>query len=239
MSNQPAQDPPPRSNSQGLFIALAGNIGAGKSTAAKIIARHFDCELFHEPVVENRFLRHYYRDMTRWSFTLQMEFLLRRIEHHAQIDTLATTCVQDRTLIEDPEVFAKYLHGLGHMTDPELDLYFDYFQRFNQNIRQPDRVILLHTPEVPVLMRRIADRGRAEESGITPDFLRGLNGYYETFAQVARRKYDIDVLEIDVTDRDFRSGEERRRFLEEIDDFINEDLPEHRQVEMVLAPEEL
>lgn len=220
-----------------MFIALAGNIGAGKSTAAKIIARHFDCELFHEPVVENRFLEHYYRDMTRWSFTLQMEFLLRRIEHHTQIAGLPVSCVQDRTLIEDPEVFAKYLHGLGHMTDPELDLYFDYFQRFNQHIRQPDRVILLHTPSVDVLLRRIAKRGRKEESGITADFLRGLNGYYATFAQVARRKYDVDILEIDVTDRDFRQGEERRRFLEEIDDFVNQGLPEHRQVSLTLNPE--
>ncbi len=220
-----------------VFIALAGNIGAGKSTAAKIIARHFDSELFHEPVVENRFLRNYYKDMTRWSFTLQMEFLLRRVEHHTQIDRMPGSCVQDRTLIEDPEVFAKYLHGLGHMTDSELDLYFDYFQRFNRNIRQPDRVILLHSPDVQVLLRRIAERGREEESGITANFLRGLNGYYETFAQVARRKYDMDVLEIDVTDRDFRSGKERRIFLEEIHDFVNHGLPEDRQIPLILDPD--
>ncbi len=221
-----------------LFIAFAGNIGAGKSTAAKIVARHFDCELFHEPVVENRFLRQYYGDMTRWSFTLQMEFLLRRVEHHAQIDSLPRSCVQDRTLMEDPEVFAKYLHGLGHMTDSELDLYFDYFQRFNQNIRQPDRIILLHTPNVEVLLRRIASRGRAEEQGITADFLSGLNGYYETFAQVARRKYGTQVIKIDVTDRDFRQGEERRRFLKEIDAFIHRDLPDHVQLPLTLSTDE-
>ena len=220
------------------FLAMAGNIGAGKSTAAKIIARHFDCELFHEPVVENRFLRHYYRDMTRWSFTLQMEFLLRRVEHHTQIDSLPGSCVQDRTLIEDPEVFAKYLHGLGHMTDPELDLYFDYFQRFNRTIRQPDRIILLHTPDTQVLLRRIASRGRQEEMGITTEFLRGLNGYYETFAQVARRKYGMEVLEIDVTDRDFRRGKERRRFLEQVHDFINQGLPSHNQLPLILDPAE-
>ena len=221
-----------------LFIALAGNIGAGKSTAAKIISRHFGCELFHEPVVENRFLRHYYDDMTRWSFTLQMEFLLRRVEHHTQIESLRGSCVQDRTLIEDPEVFAKYLHGLGHMTDPELDLYFDYFQRFNRTIRQPDRIILLHTPDVQELLRRIADRGRAEERGITPGFLRGLNGYYETFAQVATRKYDVEVLEIDVTNRDIRQGEGRQRFLEEVHDFVNKGLPEERQLPLMLDPVE-
>lgn len=225
-----------QSSAPHLFVALAGNIGAGKSTAAKIIARHLDCELFHEPVVENRFLHLYYQDMTRWSFTLQMEFLLRRIEHHTQIERLRQSCVQDRTLIEDPEVFAKYLHGLGHMTDQELDLYFDFFQRFNRNIRQPDRVILLHTPDTDVLLRRISDRGREEERGITSDFLRGLNGYYETFAQVARRKYDMEVLKIDVTDRDFRRGIERRRFLEEVHDFVNEGIPAHRQLPLILDP---
>ncbi len=219
-----------------LFVALAGNIGTGKSTASKIISRHFGCELFHEPVVENRFLRHYYRDMTRWSFTLQMEFLLRRVEHHVQIDSVPEACVQDRTLIEDPEVFAKYLHGLGHMTDTELDLYFDYFQRFNRNIRQPDRVILLHTPDVEVLLRRISQRGREEERGITADFLRGLNGYYGTFAQVAKRKYDLEILEIDVTDRDFRQGKERRRFLEEVHDFVNDGIPAHSQLPLMLNP---
>lgn len=219
-----------------LFIALAGNIGAGKSTAAKIIARHFGCELFHEPVVDNRFLRHYYADMTRWSFTLQMEFLLRRVEHHSQIERLHTSCVQDRTLIEDPEVFAKYLHGLGHMSDPELDLYFDYFQRFNHTIRQPDRVILLHTPDTKVLLRRIAQRGREEERGITSEFLRGLNGYYETFAQVSRRKYKMDILEIDVTNRDFRQGKERDRFLEEVHAFINRDLPESYELPLIHEP---
>ena len=219
-----------------LFVALAGNIGTGKSTAAKIISRHFGCELFHEPVVENRFLRHYYQDMTRWSFTLQMEFLLRRVEHHAQIDKIPEPCVQDRTLIEDPEVFAKYLHGLGHMTDTELDLYFDYFQRFNRNIRQPDRVILLHTPDVEVLLRRISQRGREEERGITADFLGGLNGYYGTFAQVARRKHDLEILEIDVTDRDFRQGAERRRFLEEVHDFVNDGVPKHSQLPLMLNP---
>lgn len=222
-----------------LFVALAGNIGAGKSTAAKIIARHFGFELFHEPVVENRFLKEYYKNMQRWSFTLQMEFLLARIEHHNNIEKLRGGCVQDRTLIEDPEIFAKYLHGLGNMTDDELDLYFDYFKRFNENVRQPDKVLLLHTPDVNVLLRRIAERGREEESGITTEFLRGLNGYYETFEQVAQRKYDLEVLKIDVTDRDFRRGEERTIFLEEIHEFLNAGLPESNELPFVVDPTEL
>jgi deoxyadenosine/deoxycytidine kinase len=202
------------------FIALAGNIGAGKTTAAQAIATEFGQELYREPVVENRFLAPYYKDMARWSFTLQMEFLLKRIEHQADIARARGGCVQDRSLIEDPEVFAKYLHGLGNMTDDELALYYDYFQRLNATARQPDALVLLHTPDVNVLLRRIAARGREEESGITSGFLRGLNGYYENFAQVARTKYGLRVLEFDVTDADIRDGADRERFLARVRDLL-------------------
>lgn len=203
-----------------VFVALAGNIGTGKSTAASLISRHLGFEIFHEPVLDNRFLKSYYRDMTRWSFTLQMEFLLKRIEHHMLIERHQGSCVQDRTLIEDPEVFAKYLHGLGHMSDEELDLYFDYFKRFNTQVAQPDRVILLHTPDVNVLLRRIAERGREEERGITADFLSGLNGYYSSFASVLRRKYQTNVLTIDVTRLDIRQNPGKGQFLDEVRAFI-------------------
>lgn len=204
------------------FIALAGNIGTGKTTAAELIAEHFGYELLCEPVVDNRFLRTYYQDMRRWSFTLQMEFLLKRIEHHAHIERAPQPCVQDRSLIEDPEVFAKYLHGLGNMTDDELALYYDYFQRMNATARQPDKLLLLHTSDVNVLLRRIAQRGREEERGITTAFLKGLNNYYEGFAEVARRKYTLDVRTIDVTTLDIRRGEGRARFLSEVEGFVQE-----------------
>lgn len=207
------------------FIALAGNIGTGKSTAANLLSRHLGFEIFHEPVLDNRFLKSYYQDMTRWSFTLQMEFLLKRIEHHLLIERHPGSCVQDRTLVEDPEIFAKYLHGLGHMSDEELDLYFDYFKRFNAQVAQPDKVILLHTPDVNVLMRRIAQRGREEERGITADFLRGLNGYYSSFASVMRQKYQTRVLSIDITRLDIREGAGKQQFLQQAHAFITQDAP--------------
>ncbi|MEC9441756.1 MAG: deoxynucleoside kinase [Myxococcota bacterium] len=203
-----------------IFVALAGNIGTGKSTAAEIIADHFDFDLYCEPVLENRFLRPYYKDMKRWSFTLQMEFLFKRLEHHDTIERARQSCVQDRSLIEDPEVFAKYLHGLGHMTDDELALYYDYFQHMNKSARQPDKLILLHTPDINVLLRRIAQRGREEESGITGTFLKGLNNYYEGFAEVARAKYELDVLVLDVTSRDIRKGEGRDWFIDQATAFF-------------------
>lgn len=213
-----------------LFVTLAGNIGAGKTTAAEIIASQFDFELYCEPVVENRFLRAYYKDMKRWSFTLQMEFLHKRLEHHAQIERAPRSCVQDRSLIEDPEVFAKYLHGLGNMTDDELALYYDYFQRLNAHARQPDKVVLLHTPDVNVLLKRINARGREEERGLTSNFLRGLNNYYENFAEVAQQKYDLDVLEVDVTELDIRKGPGREAFIEQVTAFLKHGLPPNTEL---------
>jgi deoxyadenosine/deoxycytidine kinase len=203
-----------------LFIALAGNIGAGKTTAAKLLSQRFGYELFDEPVIDNRFLKDYYADMKRWSFTLQLEFLIKRITHHELIRTVPKSCVQDRTLLEDPEIFAKYLHGLGHMDDRELELYFDYFKRLNRDVHQPDKVIHLDVPDVRVLLARIQTRGRVEERGISGEFLRGLNAYYSTFPQVLRNKYKIDVLNVDVTALDVRTEEGRAEFLARAEKFL-------------------
>lgn len=202
------------------FIAMAGNIGCGKTTAAKMVSQAFHFELFDEPVVDNRFLKDYYADMDRWSFTLQLEFLIKRTQHHELIATVDKSCIQDRTLAEDPEIFAKYLHGLGHMTNAELDLYFDYFNRLNRDLMQPDKVIFLAVPDVSTLLERIRTRGRVEEQTIDTDFLSGLNAYYSTFPKVCRKKYNLDVLEFDVSELDIRSGEGRTAFLSEVEKFL-------------------
>lgn len=199
---------------------MAGNIGAGKTTAAKVVSQAFGFELFDEPVIDNRFLKDYYRDLKRWSFTLQLEFLIRRVEHHELIHKVAKSCIQDRTLYEDPEIFAKYLHGLGHLTDQELDLYFEYFQRLTRTVAHPQKVICFDVPRVEVLLERIRRRGREEEKGITTGFLKGLNGYYATFPMVLSGKYGIDVLTIDVTTLDIRSGRGRALFLDEVSTFL-------------------
>lgn len=211
----------PKKQAKKRFIAMAGNIGAGKTTAAKMISQRFGFELFDEPVIDNRFLKVYYGDMKRWSFTLQLEFLIRRVEHHELIHTVPKSCIQDRTLYEDPEIFAKYLHGLGNMTDTELELYFEYFKKLSTTIAQPDKVICFDVPKVEVLLGRIKKRGREEEKGIAPSFLRGLNGYYATFPMVLKGKYKIDTLTFDVTELDIRTGKGREEFLDKVSDFIN------------------
>lgn len=203
-----------------IFLALAGNIGAGKTTAAKMVSQGFGFELFDEPVIDNRFLKDYYKDMKRWSFTLQLEFLIRRVEHHELIHKVAKSCIQDRTLYEDPEIFAKYLHGLGFLTDSELELYFEYFQRLTKNLTHPDKVICFDVPNVQVLLDRIKKRGREEEKGIQSQFLRGLSGYYATFPMVLQGKYGIDVLTFDVTSLDIRGGKGRDQFMDAVSTFL-------------------
>jgi deoxyadenosine/deoxycytidine kinase len=203
------------------FVALAGNIGAGKTTAAKLISQSFGFELFDEPVIDNRFLKDYYADMRRWSFTLQLEFLIRRVEHHELIHSVKKSCVQDRTLYEDPEIFAKYLHGLGHMTDSELDLYYEYFQRLSRTIIRPDKVICFEVGSEDVLLERIRTRGREEEKGIQRQFLRGLNGYYTGFPLVLQEKYGVDCLVMDVSTQDIRRGRGREEFLDRVSTFLS------------------
>jgi deoxyadenosine/deoxycytidine kinase len=213
-----------------LFVALAGNIGVGKTTVTNLIAETFGYRRLLEPVVDNRFLSSYYEDMERWSFTLQMEFLLRRIEHHHQVDIGDHNYIQDRTLLEDPEIFAKYLHGLGNMNDNELDLYFDYCRMLIPTVRQPDRIIFLECSDVNILLRRIAERGRPEERGITAQFLRGLAHYYGTFSEVCQRKYDIPTLTIDVSQIDVRKDSGREAFLAKLRPFLEKPRPSSGQL---------
>jgi len=205
-----------------IFIAMAGNIGVGKTTAAKLISQTFGLELFDEPVVDNRFLRDYYADMRRWSFTLQLEFLMRRVEHHELIRTVPKSCIQDRTLYEDPEIFAKYLHGLGFMDNRELDLYFEYFNRLNEDLLHPDLILMLEVNHVQTLLNRIRLRGRKEEGGIDEAFLSGLNAYYSTFPQVCRKKYGIPVRQVKVEHLDIRSSEGKITFLQNVEKALRE-----------------
>ena len=199
-----------------VFIALAGNIGCGKTTAAKIISQQLGFELFDEPVIDNRFLRQYYANMKRWSMTLQMEFLIRHVEHHELIETVPKSCVQDRSLYEDPEIFAKYLHGLGKMTDNELNLYFEYFERLNRKLPKPDLINYLQVDNVDILFKRIRKRGRKEEMGIEKSFLEGLGGYYVSFPQIIKNKYGVDVISFNVTETDIRKQEGRKMFLDTV-----------------------
>ena len=142
-----------------------------------------------------------------------MEFLIRRVEHHELIETVPKSCIQDRSLYEDPEIFAKYLHGLGNMTDNELNLYFEFFERLHKKLIRPDLIVFLQVDDVNILLDRIRKRGRKEEQGITSDFLQGLGGYYVSFPQVCQNKYGVEVITYNVTNTDIRNKEGTEKFL--------------------------
>jgi deoxyadenosine/deoxycytidine kinase len=171
--------------------------------------------------LQSCFLADYYRDMPRWSFTLQLEFLIKRVQHHELISRVPKSCIQDRTLYEDPEIFAKYLNGLGYMDARELELYYDYFAKLHEGLHRPDKVICLVVQNVDVLLNRIRTRGRAEEANMAADFLRGLNAYYSVLPQILEKKYGVDVLTIDVEKMDIRAGEGKEHFLDMVNNFIN------------------
>jgi len=204
-----------------IFVAMAGNIGAGKSTGAKLISETFGFELYEEPVIDNRFLTSYYGEMSRWSFTLQLEFLIKRVQHHEVISRTTQSCIQDRTLMEDPEVFAKFLHGLGYMEDRELDLYFEYFHRLHRDLSKPDKVISFHVGNSDVLLERIKKRGREAEKDMSSKFLDGLNAYYAAFPTICEEKYGLEVLKIDVAEIDIRTGDGRTQLLDQVHDFFH------------------
>lgn len=204
------------------FISIAGNIGAGKSTAATLIARKLGLTALYEPVVNNRFLLDYYADMKRWSFTLQLEFLIRRVEHHEQSERLGRGVIQDRTLYEDPEVFARFLHGRGCMDDRELALYHEYFDRLHASLPRPDKVLYLEVSEVPVLLSRIHERNRPGEGGIDGSFLSSLDMHYRALPETLLQKYGIPTLKVDVSRLDIRKKQGRDAFLEQVQAFLKE-----------------
>ncbi|MEE8408344.1 MAG: deoxynucleoside kinase, partial [Myxococcota bacterium] len=148
-------------------------------------------------------------------------FLIKRVTHHELIETVSKSCIQDRTLIEDSEIFAKYLHGLGHMTNDEFELYLEYFDRLNKYVRQPEKIIYLQCHDLETLLKRIRTRGRKEEEGIADEFLMGLNGYYAALPQILRSKYSIQVMTFDVTHFDVHDPAQADAFLALAGAFLN------------------
>ena len=160
------------------FIAVAGNVGVGKSTLTKLLSDYLCWEPFYEAVDENPYLADFYQDMRTWSFHSQIYFLSKRLSHHKQIIERPGTVVQDRTVYEDAEIFARNLYLQGHMTDRDWQSYWDLYQTVSTILPPPDLVIYLQA-SVPVLQERIRQRGRDYEQGISGEYLSQLNGLYE------------------------------------------------------------
>mgnify|MGYP001093109845 FL=1 len=189
--------------SQGYFLAIAGNIGVGKTELTTRLSAELGWMAYYEPVIQNPYLDDFYADMSRWSFHLQIYFLSERFKAQVQIGASPLPFIQDRTIYEDAEIFARVLHDQGSMTDVDYRNYTALFHVLVGFLRKPDLIIYLKaSPDV--LMERIARRGRASEKSIGKDYIERLNLAYDDWMRRARA--GTEVLEID-TDRVPLQGE--------------------------------
>lgn len=159
------------------FIAVAGNIGAGKSSLTKTLSEYFKWEAYYERVDDNPYLADFYDDMLRWSFNLQVFFLSSRFKHQRRIEDLPQSVVQDRSIYEDAEIFARNLHEMGLMTHRDYENYVELFSIMTSYLKAPDLLVYLES-SVPTLVSHIQSRGRSFESNIRIDYLERLNQHY-------------------------------------------------------------
>ncbi len=175
------------------FVGVAGNIGVGKTTFTEIVAKHFGWREFYESVADNPYLNDFYRDMHRWSFNLQIYFLHHRFAGQVEIRESAKGVIQDRTIYEDVEIFARNLHEMKFMTDRDWQTYVDLFKNMTQFLRKPDLIIYLRA-STDTLLSRIRNRDRNFERDISPEYLHSLNISYD---QWIRNCTDHAVLTIE------------------------------------------
>ncbi len=165
-----------------MHIAVAGNIGSGKSTLTSLLSKHFGWDAHYEDADDNPYMNDFYNDMQRWSFNLQIYFLNTRFNQILSFRRSGKTLVQDRTIYEDAYIFAPNLHAMGLMSTRDFENYFTLFNMLASLIQPPDLVIYLRA-SVPTLVKQIQKRGRKYEDNIRLDYLKRLNERYEAWIE--------------------------------------------------------
>lgn len=161
-------------------IAVAGNIGAGKTTLTERLSKHYNWSPQYETTENNPYLSDFYNDMKRWSFNLQIYFLHSRLKQLLDIQNSDATIIQDRTIYEDAYIFAPNLHEMGLMSRRDFENYSQFFTTIKKMIKAPDLLIYLRA-SIPTLVDQIQKRGRDYEENIRLDYLKRLNGHYENW----------------------------------------------------------
>ena len=164
-----------------MHIAVAGNIGSGKTTLTRLLSQHYGWEPKYEDVDVNPYLSDFYNDMQRWSFNLQVYFLNKRLQGIVDIRNSQLDVIQDRTIYEDARIFAPNLHAMGLLSTRDYENYKSLFELMISLVKPPDLLIYLKA-SIPTLVYQINKRGREYESGIRVDYLEGLNERYEDWA---------------------------------------------------------
>ena len=201
-----------------MHIAVAGNIGAGKTTLTRLLAKHFKWDPHYEDVVDNPYLDDFYHQMERWSFNLQIYFLNSRFRQVLQIRESGKNIIQDRTIYEDAHIFAPNLHAMGLMANRDYNNYTSLFELMESLVGAPDLLIYLRS-SIPNLVSQIHKRGRDYENSISIDYLSRLNERYEAWIST----YDKgNLLIIDVDNIDFvNNPEDLGTIINRIDAEIN------------------
>ncbi len=181
------------------YVAIAGNIGVGKTTLTRLLSARLGWEPFFEAASENPYLADFYRDMSAWAFHSQVFFLARRLHHHRQLLAHAGSVIQDRTVYEDAEVFASNLHRQGYLSERDWCCYRDLYDALVTLLAPPDLLIYLRA-SVETLAERIARRGRDFERTLSPTYLAQLNELYEAWIASFRL---CPILTIPADDLDF------------------------------------
>ncbi len=182
-----------------MHIAVAGNIGAGKTSLAGLLSKHYGWEAHFEDVDENPYLNDFYEDMQRWSFALQIHFLNSRFNQVMTLRQSGKKIIQDRTIYEDAYIFAPNLHSMNLMTERDFENYIALFEVMSDMVQAPDLLIYLRA-NISTLVKHIQSRGRNYEETIRLDYLKRLNERYEAWIS----NYDKGkLLIIDVDDIDF------------------------------------
>ena len=182
-----------------MHIAIAGNIGAGKTTLTKYLAKHYKFSKELEDVVKNPYLDDFYNQMERWSFNLQVYFLNSRFRQVKEIHKKNKNVIQDRTIYEDANIFAPNLHAMGLMTNRDFENYKSLFDLMEENVSAPDLLIYLRS-SIPNLVSQIHKRGREYENSISIDYLSRLNERYEAWIHNYKKG---ELLIIDIDNLDF------------------------------------
>lgn len=185
-------------------IAVAGNIGAGKTTLTEALSKHYKWIPQFEDVANNPYLNDFYEEMPRWSFNLQIYFLNSRLNQLLEISRGTETIIQDRTIYEDANIFAPNLHDMGLMSKRDFDNYYQFFQTLKSMVQPPDLLIYLQA-SVPTLVGQIQKRGREYEENIRLDYLKKLNEYYNKWTASYT---EGPLLIIDVDKNKFAENEE-------------------------------